>query len=42
MAFISIVPLMFKSEQLSPEIDAFLNMLDVATVYVLFADYVFR
>lgn len=33
---------MFKSEQVSPEIDMFLNILDVATVYVLFADYVFR
>ena len=42
VAFISIVPLMFKSEQVSPEIDLFLNILDIVTVYILFADYVFR
>lgn len=42
VAFVSIVPLMFKSEQITPEFDRFLNMLDILTVFILFSDYVFR
>ncbi|MEG2821039.1 MAG: ion transporter [Lachnospiraceae bacterium] len=36
VAFISIVPLMFKSQ------NAILNGIDLVTVYILFADYIFR
>ena len=42
VAFVSIVPLMFKPDQISPEMDLFLNGLDIITVFILFADYVFR
>lgn len=42
VAFVSIVPLMFKSEQLTPVFDNVLNYIDVVTVYILFADYIFR
>ncbi len=33
---------MFKSEQVGPDIDNFLNILDIVTVFILFSDYVFR
>lgn len=42
VAFISIVPLMFKTEHLTPEISAFLRYLDIITVFILFSDYIFR
>ena len=42
VAFVSIVPLMFKTEQISPFLDDFLNVLDIVTVFILLSDYVFR
>ncbi|MDO5329601.1 MAG: ion transporter [Coriobacteriia bacterium] len=41
VAFLSIVPLMFK-DNISPEVSTFMNAVDIVTVYILFADYVFR
>ena len=42
VAFVSILPLMFKSGQTSVAFDEFLNFLDIVTVFILFSDYVFR
>ena len=33
---------MFKTEQISPFLDDFLNVLDIVTVFILLSDYVFR
>ncbi|WP_197735976.1 ROK family protein [Arabiibacter massiliensis] len=42
VAFVSIVPLMFRPQDSNPQLDAVLNMVDVVTVYILFFDYLLR
>lgn len=42
VAFLSIVPLMFRPQDTTPETATALNMIDVVTVYILFLDYILR
>lgn len=42
IAFLSIVPLMFRPQDMGPELASAMNMLDVVTVYILFLDYILR
>ena len=42
VAFISIVPLMFKTGHTTQQQDTLLNFIDIVTVFILFSDYVFR
>ena len=42
VAFLSIVPLMFRPQDMTPQMAVVLNMIDVVTVYLLFLDYILR
>ncbi|WP_157941081.1 ROK family protein [Rubneribacter badeniensis] len=42
VAFLSIVPLMFRPQDMTPQMAAVMNMIDVVTVYLLFLDYILR
>ena len=42
VAFLSIVPLMFRPQDMTPDVAAAMNMIDVVTVYILFLDYILR
>lgn len=42
VAFLSIVPLMFRPQDATPEVAAALHLVDVVTVYLLFLDYILR
>lgn len=42
VAFLSIVPLMFRPQDAGPELTFALTMVDVVTVYILFFDYIMR
>lgn len=42
VAFLSIVPLMFRPQDMTPQMAAAMNMIDVVTVYLLFLDYILR
>ena len=42
VAFLSIVPLMFRPQDMSLEVAHGMNLLDVVTVYILFLDYILR
>lgn len=42
VAFLSIVPLMFKEQDTTPVLNMIMTGLDIVTVYILFADYIFR
>lgn len=42
VAFLSIIPLMFRPQDAGPELTFVLNLVDVVTVYILFFDYIMR
>ncbi|MEG2024019.1 MAG: ROK family protein [Gordonibacter sp.] len=42
IAFLSIIPLMFRPQDAGPRLTAVLNMVDVVSVYILFFDYLMR
>lgn len=42
VAFLSIVPLMFRPQDMTPDVAVAMNMIDVVTVYILFLDYILR